>query len=451
MSDLLHSHRQVALRLFGAALKAADPVQAIHRHVVRQGNVLVVEGRPIDLNNYRRVFVVGAGKAGALMAQAMAALLGERLTDGLVIVKYGHLAPVHRVRLIEAGHPTPDLAGVDGANQMITLLSALRTDDLVFCLFSGGGSALLPAPVSGVTLAEKQAVTHLLLGCGATIQEINTIRKHISQLKGGHLARLASPARIVSLALSDVIGDPPDVIASGPTVPDPTTFADCRAIVEKYQLSGQLPYAVNHHLDDGLHGLVPETPKPGDPLFDGVQSVIVASNGQALEAAAKEASLLGYHPMILSSSIDGETREVARVYAAIGREVWACGRPVGPPACIISGGETTVTIRGKGKGGRNQEFALATAIGIAGLSEVTVFSAGTDGTDGPTDAAGAVADGNTLLRASDLGMDAVAFLNDNNAYPLFEGLDDLILTGPTNTNVMDLRLLLVGYPPSAKR
>lgn len=444
------SHRQVALRLFGAALKAADPVQAMHRHVVRHGSVLVVGGRSVDLNDYRRIFAVGAGKAGALMAQAMEELLGERLTDGIVIVKYGHLAPVRRVRLIEAGHPTPDQAGVEGTAGIITLLSGLRADDLVFCLFSGGGSALLPAPVSGVTLAEKQAVTHLLLGCGATIREINTVRKHISQLKGGHLARLAGPACVVSLSLSDVIGDPPDVIASGPTAPDPTTFSDCRTIVEKYLLTDQLPSSVRHHLDDGLHGLVPETPKPGDPIFDSVHSVIVASNGQALEAAANEAVALGYHQMILSSSIDGETREVARVYAAIGREVQAHRRPVVPPACIISGGETTVTVRGKGKGGRNQEFVLTAAIGIAGLTDVTVFSGGTDGTDGPTDAAGAVADGDTLIRASTLGMDPVAFLNDNNAYPFFDRLGDLIVTGPTNTNVMDLHLLLVGYPPGAE-
>lgn len=405
--------------------------------------MLSVDQQAYDLKAFRHIYVVGAGKAGGPMAAALESILGDRLTGGVVNVKYGHTLPVHRIELIEAGHPIPDDAGVQGAVRIVRLLESLDEEDLVFCVLSGGGSALMPLPVAGITLEEKQAVTGLMLDCGATINQMNTVRKHISQMKGGHLARLASPATVISLILSDVIGDPLDVIASGPTVPDPSTFADCLAIITRYQLENALPPSVNRYLQDGEKGRNRETPKPGDSVFDRVKNVLIATSRQALEAARTEAEHRGYHPLILSSSIDGETREIARVYAAIAREIRTSGHPVPPPACIISGGETTVTIRGKGKGGRNQEFVLAAAPGISGLDQTVVFSAGTDGTDGPTDAAGAIANGLTITRARKAGLDAESYLNQNDAYHFFEALNDLIITGPTNTNVMDLRLLLV--------
>ena len=405
--------------------------------------MLSVDQQAYDLKAFRHIYVVGAGKAGGLMAAVLESILGDRLTGGVVNVKYGHAVPVHRIELIEAGHPIPDDAGVQGAARIVRLLESLDEEDLVFCVLSGGGSALMPLPVAGITLEEKQAVTGLMLDCGATINQMNTVRKHISQMKGGHLARLASPATVISLILSDVIGDPLDVIASGPTVPDPSTFADCRAIMTRYQFENTIPASVIRHLQEGEEGRNPETPKPGDPVFNCVQNVLIATSRQALEAARTEAEHRGYHPLILSSSIDGETREIARMYAAIAREIRTSGHPVPPPACIISGGETTVTIRGKGKGGRNQEFVLAAAPGISGLDQTVVFSAGTDGTDGPTDAAGAIADGLTIARAQQAGLDAESYLNENDAYHFFEALNDLIITGPTNTNVMDLRLLLV--------
>lgn len=421
------------------------------RHVVRDGNSLNIGGISCNLDRFDGVYVVGAGKAGAMMAGAMESILGDRLTGGAVNVKYGHTAPLTYVELIEAGHPIPDAAGVEGTERIVELLERLGEDDLVFCLLSGGGSALMPLPAEGVTLAEKQAVTGRLLQCGATINEINTIRKHISRVKGGRLARLASPARVVGLVLSDVIGDPLDVIASGPTVPDESTYADCREILGKYGLHDELPSSVIRHLDAGMKGSEPETPCPGDPVFDRTRNVMIANNRQALDSARTEAEKRGYNALVLSSSIDGETREIARVYAAMAREIVRHGDPVRSPACVISGGETTVTLKGGGKGGRNQEFVLAAAAGIDGLERTVVFSAGTDGTDGPTDAAGAVADGQTLARAAGRGLAATARLDDNDAYHFFEPLGDLVITGPTHTNVMDLRLLLVGQGPQKNR
>mgnify|MGYP002008372123 CR=1 FL=1 len=408
------------------------------------GNRLRVDRRDYDLNAIDRIYVVGTGKAAAVMAQTVEEILGDRVSAGAVNVKYAHLAPARRVHLTEAGHPIPDEAGVVGARKINGLLEKLSKRDLLLCLISGGGSALLPLPVDGVTLAEKQATTQLLLDCGATINELNTLRKHISQVKGGQLARLAAPAQVISLILSDVIGDLLDVIASGPTVPDSSTFADCHRIIERYRLQEQLPESVGVHLKAGLTGTVDDTPKPGDPLFNRVQNVLIATNNRSLLAAKEEAEQLGFNAMILSSSIDGETREVARLFPAITAEIRSSGNPVHAPACIICGGETTVHIRGKGKGGRNQEFTLAAAMGIEGLKDVVVFSAGTDGTDGQTDAAGAIADGQTISRAQAQGLEAEAYLNENDSYHFFKPLDDLIITGPTGTNVMDLRLLLVG-------
>ena len=311
-------------------------------------------------------------------------------------------------------------------------------EDLIVCLISGGASALLPFPAPPVTLAEKQAVTRLLLHCGANIHEINCVRKHISRIKGGQLARLAYPATLVTLILSDVIGDDLDVIGSGPTAPDPTTFADARAILEKYRIWSKLP-----SVRQILSSATAETPKPGDKTFRKTQNVIVGSNALAVDAAAHEARRLGFHTLVLSTFLEGEAREVARVHASIAKEIRTSGRPVKPPACVISGGETTVTVRGRGRGGRNQEFALAAALAIAGLRDTVILSAGTDGSDGPTVAAGAIADGTTIARAEALGHSAAAFLANNDSYSFFDALGDLVKTGPTGTNVADMQVILV--------
>lgn len=436
--------RQSARGIFDAAVRAVDPAEAIRRHLVRQGTRLAIGPEEVDLGRVRRIVVVGLGKAAAPMAAAVEEILGDRITRGVVVTKYGHVQPTRTIRIHEAGHPVPDGAGMAGAQAVLDHVTGLGSDDLVLVLISGGGSALTPSPVTGVTLAEKQALTKALLACGADIREMNTLRKHISRIKGGQLARSAAPARVFTLILSDIVGDPLDAIASGPTVPDPRTYADGLAILDKYGIRQEIPASIRTHLEAGAAGQAPETPKPDDPLFARVRSVMVASNIQALEAAKAEAQRLGFQTAILSSFVEGETREIARMHAALALEVRASGNPIPPPVCLVTGGETTVTLKGTGKGGRNQEFALAAALDIAGLPDAVVFSAGTDGTDGPTDAAGALADGETVARAIALGLQPRVALDNNDAYPFFERLGDLVITGPTRTNVMDVRLVLVG-------
>jgi glycerate 2-kinase len=428
-----------ALRIFRAALKAADPAEAAARHVRLQRDSLIVDRRRYRLSAFRNIDVIGAGKASARMAAAIEHLLGRRIRSGLINVKYGDATRLGRVELNECGHPLPDSNGVAGAERIAQIARDAGENDLLICLISGGASALVPLPAPPITLAEKQETTRLLLHCGANIHEFNCVRKHISQLKGGQLARLAWPATIVTLILSDVIGDDLDVIGSGPTVPDRSTYGEARAILVKYGIFESVPSSVRERLRGGAA----ETPKPIDRIFEKVQNVIIGSNRQAVDAAAAQARELGFHTTVLSTFMEGETREVARVHAAIAKEILASGRPVKRPACMISGGETTVTVRGSGLGGRNQEFALAAAIDLAGLENVAILSAGTDGSDGPTDAAGAIAGGTTVARASKLGMNATEYLANNDSYHFFERIGDLIKTGPTGTNVMDVRILLV--------
>ncbi len=427
--------RRHARAIFQSALRAADPFSAVERRL-----------RSADFSHFRHIYVLGAGKAGASMARAVERVLGRRITAGLLNVKYGHVSPLRHIELNECGHPVPDAAGVSGAERIAALASQAGNDDLVLCLISGGASALLPLPAGPVILEEKQATTRLLLACGANIHEINAVRKHISRIKGGQLARLAHPAAVWSLLLSDVIGDNLDVIGSGPTAPDASTFRSAWDILSKYDLCERVPASVRARLEQGLRGEIPETPKPADPVFTRVRNHVVGSNRLAVDAAAARARERGFRTLVLSTFIEGETRDVARMHAAIAREICSSGRPLKPPACLISGGETTVTLRGSGLGGRNQEFVLAAAIDIAGLPDVVVLSAGTDGTDGPTDAAGAIADGRTLARRPE----APAFLAANDSYHYFQSLGDLILTGPTHTNVMDVRIVLVGPAPARR-
>jgi glycerate 2-kinase len=436
--------RKSALAIFRAALEAADPVEAVLRHVRLNGEALIASRRRYLLAAFDHIWVIGAGKASARMAAALEQVLGKRISGGLVNVKYGHAAKLRHMELNECGHPLPDDAGVRGAGRIAEIARRAGERDLVLSVISGGASALLPLPAAPVTLHEKQATTKLLLACGADIHEMNAVRKHISAIKGGQLARLAYPAAVLSFLLSDVIGDDLDVIGSGPTAPDASTFAGAKAVLEKYGILGSVPAAVSERLTAGARGDLAETPKADDPAFARTQNVIVGSNRLAVDAAARKARELGLRPLVLSTRIEGETRDAARMHAAIARESLASGQPVKPPAAIISGGETTVTIRGAGLGGRNQEFVLAAGIDLAGCENVVVLSGGTDGTDGPTDAAGAIADGRTVGRAAALDLDARRFLAENDSYHFFEPLGDLLKTGPTGTNVMDVRLMLVG-------
>jgi glycerate 2-kinase len=413
--------------IFKAGVKAVDPERAVRKYVRCEGNQLFVGDRSYNLDHFKKIFLIGAGKGTAPMAKSLEDILGARLTHGWIIVKYGHGMPLKRTDIMEAGHPIPDDAGLRATEEILKQAQGCTGEDLIICAFSGGGSALLPAPSPPLNLDQKQETTRLLLECGATINEINAIRKHLSRSKGGWLAKEAYPATIVSLLLSDVIGDRLDVIASGPTVPDESTYSDCIKIIDRYKLSDSLP----------------ETPKAGDPVFSKVQNLIVGNNRESLLAAQERAISLGYNTIVLSSQIEGEAREVAQVFAAIGKEILQANLPISPPACVMAGGETTVTIQGDGRGGRNQELALACAITIDGWEGISLLSAGTDGTDGPTDAAGAIVNGTTCKRARQMNLEPRDFLLANDSYTFFESLGDLLKTGPTRTNVMDIICMLV--------
>ena len=449
---LLKQMRSEAEEIFRSSLEAVDPYHAVKRFVRVEGDALILgrednAGVKLDLTKYDRISLVGGGKATAPMARAVEELLGKRINKGLIIVKYGFTEGLTLTEIIEAGHPLPDQNGVDGTKKLLDLLKFAGEKDLIFSLISGGGSALLPQPVEGITLSEKQTLTRDLLACGASIDEINAVRKHISSTKGGQMARAAFPATIVNLMLSDVVGDKMDVIASGPFVPDSSTFKEVWEIFKKYDLK-EIPNTIHEHLRAGLEGRLPETPKEGESMFKNIYNFIVGSNIIALESARQKAEATGYKTIILSSMVEGETREVARVHSAIAKEIVKTACPLSPPACIISGGETTVTIKGDGLGGRNQEFCLAAALDMMKLPpQVVVLSGGTDGNDGPTDAAGAIVDPFTVDRGKEAGISAEKFLANNDAYHFFKKTKDLLMTGPTNTNVMDVRLVLVRALP----
>jgi len=435
--------KRKALKIFKAAIEEVDPYQAVKRYLRREDLRLYVGNKLYHLDKFERIFVIGGGKATAPMARGIEEVLGDRIEAGIINVKYGHTEGLKIIKIHEAGHPIPDDKGVQGCLFILNLLSQTTERDLIICLISGGGSALLPLPCEGVSLEEKKKTTELLLNCGATIQEINAVRKHISRIKGGRLALAAFPSELITLILSDVVGDDLDVIASGPTVPDRSSFSDVKEIFRKYGLFNKLPNSVVQHIQMGIEGKIPETAKQGDAAFQKTFNLIIGSNVLAIRGAEKRAKEFGFNTLFLSSFIEGEAREVARVYAAIAKEIISTGNPIPSPACVISGGETTVTVKGNGLGGRNLEFALAAGMGIDGLDNVVILSAGTDGTDGPTDAAGGIVDGTTVERAKRLGLDSQEYLERNDSYYFFSQLNDLIITGPTNTNVMDIRLILV--------
>ena len=431
-------------RVCSAAIQAVDPAAAVHKHMQLTGEGLQVDSMYIDLSEIKRILIAGAGKAGTPMVQAVAEILGERVNEGVVIVKQGYggaANPGSRIEIIEAGHPTPDERGVHGTSRMLQLLQSANEEDLVISLISGGGSALLTSPEGNISLEELQALTSLLLASGASINEINAVRKHLDRVKGGKLARVATPAHTVTLILSDVIGDPLDVIASGPFVPDPSTFQQAYNVLEKYGIYDRIPGSIKEHLLSGIRGEIPETPKQGDPIFDRVYNVVIGSNREAARAALSQAEDEGMNTCLLTTYLQGEARQAGRFLGTIGRQVADTGQPVPRPACLIAGGETTVTLRGKGAGGRNQELALGAVYELKGLGDVALVALATDGGDGPTDAAGAVVTGDTLARASIAGMDPGEYLRHNDSYHFFEALGDLLKPGPTQTNVNDLAFL----------
>ena len=436
--------RQPVLDILQASLTAVDPFAAVQRALQREGDTLVVGNRRYDLNAYRRVFVLGAGKAGAPMTQAVESVLGERISGGLVVVKTDHSGPTERVRVVEASHPTPDAAGVAAGREILALAADASADDLVIALISGGGSALLVSPAEGLTLADKQGLTATLLACGATINEMNCLRKHCSGVKGGQLARAVAPATLITLVLSDVIGSPLDVIASGPTVHDSSTWADAWALVEKYDLAGKLPAAILARLQAGLAGETPDTPEADDPAFASSQTLVVADNFLAAQAAQRKAAEMGYNALLLTTFLDGDAAAAGRLLAALAKEVQSSGNPIPAPACLILGGETTVQLGSNpGKGGRNQEVALAAGLALQGSRGVTVVSLATDGSDGPTESAGAMADGGTVKRGAALGLSAAEYMRRHDAYPYLVASHDLLRTGPTQTNVNDLLFVFV--------
>ena len=452
MNEFAHPSAKELRQLTDAGLRAVAPDGAVLRHLHLSGGELSLtdrDGATVwsgDLDAFRRVRVLGAGKGAAPMAAALENLLGDRITDGLVVVKYGHDLPegkTRRIRVLEGGHPVPDEAGARAAGAIVEMAKDCGADDLVLCVFTGGASALTPALHPDIPLEDMRRLTGLLLECGATIHEINTLRKHLSRFSGGNLARAAFPAALLGLIVSDVVGDDLDVIASGPTVPDPSTFADCLRVVERYGLRWKLPKAVWERLEKGLQGLVPETPKADDPAFARTRNVLIASVRQALDAAADEAKKLGFAPRILTTSMTGEARDRAAELAEEARRVQTALRPGDAPVCLLAGGETTVTIRGRGKGGRNQEMALAATLALANDCGIDLACVGTDGTDGPTDAAGGYAFGGDLARLRALGLRPQERLDANDSYPLLLKAGTLLRTGPTRTNVMDMVIVLV--------
>ena len=434
-------------RVMAAALQAVEPGAAVLGAVQRSGNLLGVGAQIIDLSTCRRVFLAAIGKAAYPMASAMMEILADRVNSGIVISKDGHIPGSNLpdcILLRESGHPIPDSRGVSAANEMETLLRQAQADDLVICLVSGGGSALMPAPAVGIALDDLQQTTTLMLACGASINQINTLRKHLDRLKGGGLVRCAHPARLVTLVLSDVIGDPLDIIASGPTVPDHSTFAEALAILDDFGLRGQVPQAVRQRLEAGANGEIPETPKPGNAIFKRTQTLVIAGNIHAARAARAQAVAEGFNTLLLTTYLQGESRLAGRFMAALARQIDASADPLPRPACIIVGGETTVTLAARhGKGGRNQELALGAALDLSGLPATFLVTLATDGGDGPTDAAGAVVTGETAARAQQAGLNISDSLARNDSYPFFERLDDLLRPGPTRTNVNDLCLLFL--------
>ncbi len=443
LGELLHSnlHRD-ALKIVEAGLIAADPVKAIKDKVKLVNNKLVIDGYELSID--RGVKVLGLGKASAHMALGIEEVLGDLIIDGAVIIPKGTMPPdLRRIKVLYGSHPVPDGSSLNSTKELLKLAETREEGDVFIVLISGGGSALFEEPVDPIDLNDLRKTTSLLLRSGADIKEMNTVRKHISRVKGGRLAELLYPATTVSLILSDVVGDPVEFIASGPTAPDSTTYSDAVSILRRYGIWDLVPESVREVLSRGLRGELPETPKPGSPIFKKVFNVIVASNYLSLKAMEGVARRLGYNTLIVTSMMEGEAREVGKFIAGIIRNIKAYDEPVKRPAVLLMGGETTVTVRGSGVGGRNQELALSVAISIAGLDGVVFASIGSDGIDGVSDAAGAIVDGSTVIKGKDLGLNPFEALANNDSHNYLKKLKSVIYTGPTGTNVNDLSLAIV--------
>jgi glycerate 2-kinase len=443
VTQLNRKARLLALKSLEYALNAVDPKQLMKSKLLLKNSLLKVNGYSFDLKNFKNVFVIGGGKASGSMAEALEQILGQYITKGLVNIPHGSEHKMEIMKFQEASHPIPDKSGVEGACRMLEIAEQARKEDLVICLISGGGSSLMPLPRGGITINDKRELTNMLLKCVATINEINTVRKHVSDFKGGWLAKKAYPATVLNLILSDVVGDPLGFIASGPTVPDSTTFSDAIKVLKKYRLWDKASASIKKVLSDGRKGLIPETPKANDKAFKKVYSVIIGNNRFASLAVCEQLGSAGLSTLLLTSTLEGEARDVGVVLASIAREVALSGNPVPKPAGIIVGGETTVTVTGKGLGGRTQEISLAAALKMGGMDGVVVASLSTDGVDGPTDAAGAIVDGKTMSRAAEMDLNPEEFLAENDSYNFFSKLGDVIFTGPTGTNVNDVSVIVV--------
>jgi glycerate 2-kinase len=442
-TELARKARTLALESLEHALKAANPKQMLKTKLLLKNSTLHINEHTFNLKKFRNIYVIGGGKATGAMAEAIEEKLGNHITKGVVNVPHGYKQKTRTIKLHGANHPIPDNAGTTGTRQMLTIAEQAEKDDLIICLLSGGGSSLMPLPRGNISLRDKQELTSALLKSGATINEVNTVRKHISDFKGGWLAKKAYPATILNIILSDVVDGKLDSIASGPAIPDPTRFVDARKVLEKYGLWTNAPSSAREVLVQGEKGLIAETPKAGDMAFEKVYNVIVGNNRSASLAACTYLKSESVNALLLTATLEGEARDVSTVLASVAREILASGNPVPKPAGVIAGGETTVTVTGKGLGGRNQELALAAVSELSGFDGVALASLSTDGVDGPTDAAGAIVDGETLAQATTLGLDPEAYLRENNSYKFFSKLGDLIVTGPTGTNVNDISVIII--------
>ena len=451
-NDLLKSEyfpeinaRRVALESLEFALNAADPLKFVSKHITLKKEELIIDNSRFNLKKFNKIIIVGGGKASGRMAQALEKMLGKRIHNGIINVLEGtsSMFKTDKIELMEASHPIPNIKGIEGVKRMFLLAEKIDHQDLIICLISGGGSSLMPYPIDGISLKDKQDTTKLLLNSGATIKEINYVRKHLSNIKGGRLAKTFYPATIISLIISDVINDSLDTIASGPTVPDNSTFDDAINILNYYQIWNKVPNAIRKVLVNGSYGIIPETPKTSDKFFKKVHNFIIGNNWSACMAAQKRLKHEGFHTMILTPYIQGEAKEVGKILSSIIRSIDIKGKPIKRPAAIISGGETEVTVKGSGKGGRNQELVLSASMGIEGIDKVAVVSMSTDGVDGVTNVAGAIADGNTIHRALHLKLNPNIFLKKNDSFHFFEKLKDLLISRPTGTNVSDIIIFVL--------
>lgn len=436
------NNREIAEKIFMAGVKSVLPEKLIKNTMRLEGSMLTVNGHKIPLLDIKNIYVIGAGKASAAMGHYVESILGNRITSGHIVVKYGYSCKLKKIRVSEAGHPVPDAAGLKATEEIIQISAQASENDLVICLISGGASALLADLPEGLLPEELYIVNNLLIRCGATINEINCVRKHLSHLKGGQLARIIKPAQLVTIMLSDVTGNPLEVIGSGPTVPDPSTYNDALTVIEKYKLTNDITAGILNYLKDGSRGIHPETPKPGDSLFSGILNVMAGTNQIALKAAKEQAISLGFKTYIIDSELHGDVENVCEsiINTALS---FKNNKDIHKPVCLLFGGETTIKVNGNGKGGRNQHLTLLSAIRLRNIPGITLLSAGTDGTDGTTDAAGAVADNGTMKKALSLNENPEDFLSEFNSYYFFKRVGGLIVTGPTFTNVMDLVVVLV--------